>query len=62
MTRPSWRCRRWRKSYRAIKDEDYGKLDQFTDAAAIANRALDQRTAEAMQARFDRAALSPTTS
>ena len=47
------------KSYRAIKDQDYGELDQFTDAAQIANRELDQRTAEAMQARFDRAALSP---
>ena len=47
------------KAYRGIKDEDYGKLDQFTDAAAIANRELDQRTAEAMQQRFDRAALSP---
>ena len=47
------------KSYRAIKDQDYGQLDQFTDAEAQANRDLDQRTAEAMQARFDRAALSP---
>ena len=47
------------KSYRAIKDADYGNLDQFTDASQIANRELDQRTAEAMQARFDRAALSP---
>jgi uncharacterized protein (DUF885 family) len=47
------------KSYRAIKDADYDKLDGFTDAAAQANRALDQRTVEAMQARFDRASLSP---
>ena len=47
------------KSYRAIKDASYGDLDQFTDAAAIANRELDQRTAEALQSRFDRAALSP---
>ena len=31
----------------------------ITDAAAIANRELDQRTVEAMQARFDRAALNP---
>ena len=46
------------KSFRAIKDQDYGNLDQFTDAAAIANRELDQRTAEAMQARFDRASLN----
>ena len=47
------------KSYRAIKDEDYGALDQYTDAAAITGRELDQRTAEALQSRFDRAALSP---
>jgi uncharacterized protein (DUF885 family) len=47
------------KSYRGIKDQDYGALDQYSDAAAVANRALDQRTAEAMQARFDRATLSP---
>ena len=47
------------KAYRGIKDEDYGKLDQFTDAAAIANRELDQRTADELQQRFDRATLSP---
>ena len=47
------------KAYRAIKDEDYGELDQYTDAAAIANRDLDQRTVEAMRARFDRATLIP---
>ncbi len=47
------------KSYRAIKDEDYGELDQFTDAASIESRELDQRTAEALQSRFNRASLSP---
>ena len=47
------------KAYRAIKDEDYGNLDEYTDAAAVAGRDLDQRTAAEMQARFDRAALSP---
>ena len=47
------------KSYRGIKDASYGDLDQFTDAAAIANRDLDQRTVETLQSRFDRAALSP---
>ena len=47
------------KSYRAIKDGAYGELDQFTDAAAVTNRELDQRTVEALQSRFDRAALSP---
>ncbi|MGI8931370.1 MAG: DUF885 domain-containing protein [Sphingomicrobium sp.] len=46
------------KAYRAIKDGDYGKLDELTDAAAIANRELDQRTADAMVAQFNRAALS----
>ena len=47
------------KAYRAIKDQDYGKLDPFTDADAIADRELDQRTADEMVARFDRASLSP---
>lgn len=47
------------KSYRAIKDSDYGKLDPFTDAAALEGRELDQQTADAMVARFDRATLSP---
>ena len=46
------------KSYRAIKDQDYGKLDEYTDAAAIRNRELDQRTADEMVRRFDRASLS----
>jgi uncharacterized protein (DUF885 family) len=47
------------KAYRGIKDGDYGKLDEFTDAAAIRNRELDQRTADEMARRFDRASLSP---
>jgi uncharacterized protein (DUF885 family) len=47
------------KSYRAIKDQDYGKLDEFTDAAAIRNRELDQRTVDEMIRRFNRASLSP---
>ncbi len=46
------------KSYRGIKDGDYGKLDEFSDAAAIRNRELDQRTVEEMLRRFDRAGLS----
>ena len=46
------------KSYRAIKDGDYGKLDEFTDAAAIRNRELDQRTVDEMVRRFNRASLS----
>ena len=47
------------KSYRAIKDGDYGKLDSNTDADAIANRQLDQQTADAMVQRFNRASLRP---
>ncbi|HET9336069.1 MAG TPA: DUF885 domain-containing protein [Sphingomicrobium sp.] len=46
------------KSYRGIKDGDYGKLDEFSDAAAIRNRELDQRTVDEMVRRFDRASLS----
>jgi len=46
------------KAYRGIKDKDYGKLDAYTDADAIANRELDQRTADELVARFNRAALS----
>ena len=29
------------KSYRAIKDKDYGRVDQYNDAAVAENRALD---------------------
>ena len=47
------------KSYRGIKDGDYGKLDGNTDADAIASRELDQRTADAMTQRFNVAALRP---
>ena len=46
------------KSYRGIKDQDYGKLDEFSDAAAIRNRELDQRTTDELVRRFDRAGLS----
>jgi uncharacterized protein (DUF885 family) len=46
------------KSYRAIKDQDYGKLDEFGESASIRNRELDQRTADELARRFDRAALS----
>ncbi|MBA3512515.1 DUF885 family protein [Sphingomonas sp.] len=47
------------KSYRAIKDQDYGKWDQFTDASSLAQRELGRRHAAELQARFDRATLSP---
>jgi uncharacterized protein (DUF885 family) len=46
------------KSFRAIKDQDYGKLDEYTEAAAVQGRELDQRTADEMVRRFDRANLS----
>ena len=46
------------KSYRGIKDGDYGKLNDFSDAAAIRNHELDQRTVQDMARRFDRANLS----
>lgn len=45
------------KSYRGIKDGDYGRLDEFGEAAAIRNRELDQRTADELVRRFDRATL-----
>jgi uncharacterized protein (DUF885 family) len=47
------------KAYRGIRDEDYGKWDQFTDQAAIAERELTRRYAAELQRRFDRARLSP---
>src|SRR5690349_18019352 len=46
------------KSYRGIKDQDYGKLNDFSDAAAIVAHDLDQRTNAEMARRFDRASLS----
>ncbi|MDP9421628.1 MAG: DUF885 domain-containing protein [Pseudomonadota bacterium] len=46
------------KSYRGIKDGDYGKLDEFSDAAAIRNRELDRRTVDEMVRRFNRASLN----
>ena len=42
------------KSYRGIKDGDYGKLNDFSDAAAIVGHDLDQRTVAEMERRFDR--------
>ena len=47
------------KAYRGIKDADYGKWDEYTDAAAIASRELDLRTLNELRRRFDRASLSP---
>ena len=47
------------KSYRGIKDEDYARWDQFTDAAQEQQRALRLRTVQELQTRFDRSRLSP---
>ncbi|HLL58372.1 MAG TPA: DUF885 domain-containing protein [Allosphingosinicella sp.] len=47
------------KAYRGIKDQDYGRWDEFTDESALASRNLDVTTLANMRARFDRAALSP---
>ena len=46
------------KSYRGINDQDYGKLDEYTDAAAILGRQLDQNTADQMTRDFNRESLS----
>jgi uncharacterized protein (DUF885 family) len=47
------------KAYRGIKDEDYGRWGEFTDAAALASRNLDVTTLANLRSRFDRASLSP---
>ncbi len=47
------------KSYRGIRDQDYGKWDEFTDESELAQRELTRRYAADLQRRFDRAALSP---
>ena len=47
------------KSYRGIRDADYARWDEFTDARSEESRALRLKAVAEMQARFDRAALSP---
>ncbi|WP_338502000.1 DUF885 domain-containing protein [Sphingomonas kaistensis] len=47
------------KAYRGIKDADYGKWDEFTDAADERDRALDLRYLAELRQRFPRASLSP---
>ena len=47
------------KSYRGIKDADYGRWDDNSDAIDEARRALRLRGVQELQARFDRARLSP---
>jgi uncharacterized protein (DUF885 family) len=46
------------KAYRGIKDEDYGRWDEFTDEAALASRNLDVTTLAAMRTQFERSKLS----
>ncbi|QPQ54651.1 DUF885 domain-containing protein [Allosphingosinicella flava] len=47
------------KSYRAIRDGDYGKWDEIGAAADERSRALDLKTLADLRARFPRASLSP---
>jgi uncharacterized protein (DUF885 family) len=47
------------KAYRGIKDQDYGRWDEYTDEAALASRNLDVTTLANMRSRFDRTTLSP---
>ena len=47
------------KSYRGIRDQDYSRLDPFTDEHALAVRELGRRLAADLEQRFDRATLSP---
>jgi uncharacterized protein (DUF885 family) len=47
------------KSYRGVRDEDYGLWDNFSDAADIADQQRLQATARTMRALFDPASLSP---
>jgi uncharacterized protein (DUF885 family) len=46
------------KSFRGIRDEDYGKWDEFSDAARTRDYQLTQNTAKAMRAAYDLGALS----
>lgn len=46
------------KSYRGIKDADYGKWDEFTDAAEEREYDADQAALKAMRAKFDPAQLN----
>ncbi len=47
------------KSFRGIKDADYGKWDDFSDAAAQRAEATNLAALERMRARFDPARLNP---
>jgi uncharacterized protein (DUF885 family) len=47
------------KAYRGIRDEDYSRWGDFSDAAEAREEALLQSTAETMRAGYDLAELSP---
>jgi uncharacterized protein (DUF885 family) len=47
------------KAYRGIKDQDYGRWNEYTDEAELASRNLDVTTLANMRSRFDRTKLSP---
>jgi uncharacterized protein (DUF885 family) len=47
------------KAYRGIVDEDYGRWGDFGDESDRESFALQQRAAETLRERFDRASLSP---
>ena len=47
------------KTFRGIKDEDYGRWSEISDQAELARRNLDVTTLANLRSRFDRAALSP---
>lgn len=47
------------KSFRGIRDADYGKLDDPSDAAAIADYERGQAALAEMERRFDKDSLSP---
>ena len=46
------------KSYRGIRDGDYGKWDDFSDASAVSDRAFEKQALADMHRRFDGASLS----
>ena len=46
------------KAYRGIKDEDYGRWNEYTDAAALASRNLAFTSLANLRSRFDRSKLS----
>ena len=47
------------KAYRGIRDEDYGRWGDFSDAAEIVEERLQQQTAETMRAKYSPIDLSP---